>query len=76
MKILTSIFFIALLINIGFSFYLWKENQKNRESIGFLENKIDRLDIDTLEKIKGKDEVNIDCENIQSGDWITGTLCN
>lgn len=76
MKILNSILLIALLINIGFSFHLWRENQRNRQNIGFLENKIDRLDIDTLEKIKGKNEVDINCENIDSSDWITTTLCN
>ena len=76
MKILTSLLLIALLINIGFSFYLWKENQRNRQNIVFLENKIDRLDIDALEKIKDKNEVGFNCENIESGNWLAGTFCN
>lgn len=76
MKTLIFIFFIILLINISFSFYLWKENQRNRQNIVFLENKMDRLDIDALEKIKNKNEVEINCENIESSDWLAGTFCN
>lgn len=68
--------FITLLINVGFSFYLLRENQRNKQDIEFLENKIDRLDIDTLEKIKGKNEVDINCEDIENGNWITDTLCS
>lgn len=76
MKILIACLFGLLILNSFFSLYLWKENQRNRQNIGFLENKIDRLDIDTLEKIKSKEVTEIDCSSNESNDWLKSTFCN
>ena len=76
MKILIACLFGLLILNSFFSLYLWKENQRNRQNIGFLESKIDRLDIDALEKIKSKEITEIDCSSNESGDWLKSTFCN
>lgn len=65
-----------LVLNFITSWFLWKENQINKQNISFLENKIDRLDIDALEKIKLKESVEIDCSSNTSGDWLSSTLCD
>lgn len=65
-----------LLFNSITSWFLWKENQRNKQNIEFLENKIDRLDIDALEKIKLKESTEIDCSSNTSSNWLTSTLCD
>ena len=65
-----------LVLNSSTSWFLWKENQINKQNIAFLENKIDRLDIGALEKIKLKESVEIDCSSNTSGDWLSSTLCD
>lgn len=57
-KILISFIFIMMLVNSGLLFLLWKQSESNKQDIGYIENKVDRLDIDALEKIKSKDESN------------------
>lgn len=47
-----------MLVNSGLLFLLWKQSESNKQDIGYIENKVDRLDIDALEKIKSKDESN------------------
>lgn len=59
-KILISFIFITILINSVLIFMLWKQGQSNEQDIAYIENKVDRLDIDALEKIKSKDESNND----------------
>ena len=75
MKILIIVLFTLLSINSFLSWHLWNENQKNRQNIGFLENKIDRLDIDALEKIKSKEVMEVDCNSESGGNWISDAIC-
>ncbi|WP_180056668.1 MULTISPECIES: hypothetical protein [unclassified Acinetobacter] len=76
MKILIACLFGLLIANSFFSWFLWKENQRNRQNIGFLENKMDRLDIDSLEKIRSKANTDIDCSSTEPGDWLKSSICN
>lgn len=76
MKVLIGFLFVLLIANSVFSFYLWKANEKNKLNISFLESKLDRLDIDTLEKIKKAPNTEINCEDNKSGDWLSATICN
>jgi hypothetical protein len=57
-KILISFLFIMLLVNSGLIFTLWKKSQSHDQDIGYIENKVDRLDIEALEKIKSKEDSN------------------
>lgn len=54
----------------------WKQQKTNVANIGYLETKIDRLDIDALERIKSQEDNKIDCSNLSSGDWLSSDLCN
>lgn len=75
-KIIIALLCLVSLVNAGLIYMLWSQQQVNSRNIGFLENKVDRLDIDALENIKSEKTDEIDCSSSTSGDWLHSAFCN
>lgn len=74
MKYLAIILGCLLLINLGFTGYIYSENKKLKRDILSLETTLDRLDIEALEKISlPKEEQN--CEISDTGSWLNSLNC-
>ena len=66
-KILFSVFTVLFLINIVFSFYLFKKNSELESNVSSINHQLYRLDLGALEKIKSEPkEFNFD-EDCGSG---------
>ena len=51
-KILIALLCLVSIANASLIYMLWSQQKINSRDIGFLENKMDRLDVDALEKIR------------------------
>ncbi|ENV46807.1 hypothetical protein P255_00957 [Acinetobacter brisouii CIP 110357] len=67
-KIIPILFFALILINIGFSAYLWKQNKELKSDISNISSELMRLDLDALEKIKSKNSGVV--SSGECGSWI------
>lgn len=76
MKIIVFVSLLFSISSMAVSFYLWDQLATAKNNISYLENKVDRLDIDALEKIKSKNTDEFDCSSSNSGDWLSSTFCN
>lgn len=68
-KIIFGLFAVFLLINAGFSFYLYKQNSELQSDVSAITGQLYKLDLEALENIKSKPKEFNAQEDCGSGMW-------
>lgn len=74
MRYLAIILGCLLLVNLGFTGYIYSENKNLKRDVLNLETTLDRLDVEALEKIR-LPKVKQKCELSGTGDWLASLNC-